>query len=466
MKKGKFIQIEDSSNKGYFDELFDVGNMNLKERVKYELDRLGDIENKEWYDIDKRVYSYLRFIRDYLKEYDTDSKQNIDRFNVEEFLNYNAVKRWMYVDWKDVDKDDSYEISKGWSSGELEEDKMRTFYKLKGSNEYADGFYIGKWKEEYKTLTGSDKNISGLDRYIYFDEYDFGKSYISFDVSRFCFDLSKGMFRDEVIYEELKATKGYKYSIQPPTDKTTRDLVFTETYNRKYRFLYWKMNSLKWRNYNQRVMDKLLKEEFILGEYYDSGKVSLRRYDSGYVERRFWKPFDEDNNYVELFVRYGMGKRFELGDDESVLLVENDRDIIRKAILSIYENWVELYGARMEVKWFDKQKSKAYYDFNAVILSRLGYNKRTFDISNVNDDDKSEISNYKINDYLKKLKRRKKEDILNDKFGLLKFSLYSDMKEMNDWNDRERYIEKNYIWNENLRMWVNKSSVKNILNKI
>ena len=469
MKKGKFVNIESSKGKDNFDELFDVGEMNLKERVRYELSRLNFNDGKdEWYNIDKRVYSYLKYIKGYLEHYDMDTQSKIDPYNVEDYLNYSAVKRWMYLDWDDIDINDFNTVEKGWGNVDKYEDRFkdenfRKRYRIKGTNEYADEVYIGKWKSEYKRLTGEGVEKSGLDRYMYFDQSEFGKSYISFDISRFCFDLSKGLFRDEFIADELRRTPGYKYSVTPPTVKKVSDLIFTEEYNRSYRFLYWKMKSLKWRNYNQRVMDNLYKEEFILGEYFKKGKVELRKRESGYVERRFWKVCEEDSNYVELFVKYGMSKRFDLGDNGGVLLVDNDRDKIRKALLQVYENWVELYGKRMEVIWFNKQKSRAYYSFNAAVLNQLGYSKRSFTFDDMNKEEvQKKSAEYKVNKEIEFFKNIKRDDILNDKFGIVDiFSLKDGML-----NDRGNYMRNNYVWNNDLRIWVNKKSVEDMLNRI
>lgn len=469
MKKGRFINIESSKSKDNFKELFSDNKVSFIDRVKYELNKLNvNDSNENWYNIDKRVYSYLRYIKGYLEKYDMDTQSNIDPWNVEEYLNYSAVKRWMYLDWKDIDKEDYIVDKKPWSSFNKYEDRFkdknkRKRYRIKGSNEYADEFYIGKWRSEYKRLTGEGVDKSGLDRYMYFDRSEFGKSYISFDISKFCFDLSKGLFRDEFIADELRNTKGYKYEIPTPKNKNVSDLIYTEENNRSYRFLYWKMKSLKWRNYNQRVMDKILKEEYILGEYFKKGKVELRRRESGYVERRFWKVSEEDSNYVELFVKYGMSKRFDLGDNGGVLLVVNDRDKIRNALLQVYENWVELYSKRMEVIWFNKQKSRAYYTFNAVILDKLGYSKRSFSIDDMNSDKvKENVVDYKVNKEIEFFKKIKKEDILNDKFGMMDYFISDSM----DYMKRENYMKDYYVWNDNLRIWVNKNSVKNIMDSL
>ena len=77
MKKGRFINIESSKSEDNFKELFSDNEESFIDRVKYELNKLNvNDSNENWYNIDKRVYSYLRYIKGYLEKITKQQKRS------------------------------------------------------------------------------------------------------------------------------------------------------------------------------------------------------------------------------------------------------------------------------------------------------------------------------------------------------------------------------------------------------
>ena len=169
------------------------------------------------------------------------------------------------------------------------------------------------------------------------------------------------------------------------------------------KFRYFKQRYIRERNYVDWVHFKLENEIAILENRRNTElkKKWYKRRDGkkgAYVERRFWKPCKGDMRYCEIFFTYGRNQRYDLIDNNRLVLkVENKKSVVLKTLRLLYKHYFETVAFDIEVLYVEKLKN----DLKGKVRRKLDLYEV---IHCVNDE--------KIGSYIDVVKYKKRSDLI------------------------------------------------------